>query len=346
MFVRISPGFSSFNPRPVTALRAEQIALPLFFMHPESIPAISDIQSGISSIEREPALREEANFMSRMEAIDFLDFHIIDRIEGWLQKEGPNEKLPILKHRAEQAKRELEMIDINLFQRLRENIRTGTYTHPSFSDMIHLYLGYDDSHSCAQAQTGYDQLDVFLNGLLTDRPIPEPAKAREPEMVFYQKTPARIIFELARLAELKPGDLFYDIGSGLGQVCILVNLISGAATRGIEYEPAYCHYAKTIASQLNLPNVDFINKDACNSDYAGGTVFFLYTPFEGRMLQDTLDILQKESQKKTITIFSYGPCSPHVALQDWLYGNYDGVANPHQLYQFRSLFPKNQKPKI
>jgi len=311
-------------------------------MHTKS-PVLSDIQSGIRSIEKEPALRKDSNFMSRMEAIDLLDFHIIDRIEGWLQKEGQNEGLSSLKHHAEQAKRELEMIDINLFQRLREKIRTGTYTHPSFGDMIHLYLGYDGSHSCSQGQMGYDQLDVFLNGLLADRPIPEPTIAREPEMVFYQKTPARIIFELKRLAELKPGDLFFDIGSGLGQVCILVNLISGATTRGIEYEPAYYQYAKTSSSQLNLPNVDFINKDARNGDYARGTVFFLYTPFEGRMLQDMLDILQKESQKRTITIFSYGPCSPHVARQDWLYGNYDGVGNPDQLYQFRSLVPKKSK---
>jgi hypothetical protein len=119
-----------------------------------------------------------------------------------------------------------------------------------------------------------------------------------------------------------------------------VNLISGAATRGIEYEPAYCHYATTTASQLNLPNVDFINKDGRNGDYTRGNVFFLYTPFEGRMLQDMLDILQKESKKRTITIFTYGPCSPHVARQDWLYGNNDGADNPAQLYQFRSLAQK------
>jgi hypothetical protein len=305
-------------------------------MHTKS-PVLSDIQSGIRSIEKEPALRVDSNFMSRMEAIDLLDFHIIDRIEGWLQKEGPDEKLSGLKHRAEQAKRELEMIDINLFKQLREKIGTGTYTHASFSAMIRLYLGHDGSHTARQDQAGYDHLDVFLNGLLADRPIPEATNARKPEMVFYQKTPARIIFELTRLAELKPGDLFFDIGSGLGQVCILVNLISGAATKGIEYEPAYCHYAQTSAAQLNLSNVEFINKDARNGDYAQGTVFFLYTPFEGHMLQDMLDILQKESQKRTITIFTYGPCSPQVARQDWLYEINDGADNPHQLYQFRSL---------
>jgi hypothetical protein len=312
-------------------------------MHMESIQAISDIQSGVRAIEEEAALREERNFMSRMEAIDFLDFHILDRIEIIRQKAGSKkeldmlEELDSLKDRAKQVRRELEVIDINLFKQIREKIRTGVYSHPSFSDMIRLYLGYAGSHGSQQGQAGYDHLDVFLNGLLADRPIPEATTAREPEMVFYQKTPARIIFELARLAELKPGDLLFDIGSGLGQVCILVNLISGAATRGIEYEPAYCHYAETSASQLNLSDVEFINKDARNGDYARGTVFFLYTPFEGRMLQDMLDILRKESQKRTITLFTYGPCSAHIARQDWLYGANDGVDNPAQLYQFTSL---------
>jgi hypothetical protein len=90
-----------------------------------------------------------------------------------------------------------------------------------------------------------------------------------------------------------------------------------------------------------LPNVDFISKDARNGDYSLGTVFFLYTPFEGRMLQDMLDILQKEAQKRAISIFTYGPCSPHVARQDWLYSTYDCVGNPDQLYQFSSLVPNN-----
>jgi len=122
-----------------------------------------------------------------------------------------------------------------------------------------------------------------------------------------------------------------------------VNLISGAGVRGIEYEPDYCHYAKTSASQLGLSNVEFINKDARNGDYTRGTVFFLYTPFGGRMLQDMLDILEKESKKRTITLFTYGPCSSHVARQHWLYGADDGADNPAQLYQFRSSIPKKIK---
>jgi SAM-dependent methyltransferase len=181
---------------------------------------------------------------------------------------------------------------------------------------------------------GYDNLDMFINGLLSDQSIPEATMEREPGMVFYQKTPARILFELAAVAELKPGDVFFDIGSGLGQAAILVNLISGATARGIEYEPAYCNYAKACASRLSLSNVEFINAGAHQGDYSQGTVFYLYTPFEGLLLQDMLEILQKEAQKRTIRIFTYGPCSSHVARQGWLTcvnGNGD---NAYKLYEF------------
>jgi hypothetical protein len=45
-------------------------------MHPDK----QEIQSDIEAIEKNEALNEEANFVDRAEAIDFIEFHIIDRI--------------------------------------------------------------------------------------------------------------------------------------------------------------------------------------------------------------------------------------------------------------------------
>lgn len=297
---------------------------------------ISEIQSDIQSIEEDAALCKEINFNKRSEAIDFIDFHILDRIESLLQKSDLKTELNKLKQRAEKIKCTLEKIDTNLFRKIREKISTGICIKSSFKKMIHQHLGQDVIDICQQDKIGYDNLDVFINGLLSDRPIPETTIMRSPEMIFYQKTPARIIFEMIDLAEIKPDDVFFDLGSGLGQAVILVNLISGATAIGIEYEPAFCNYAKACASQLNLSNVEFIHAEACSCDYSQGTIFFMYTPFEGGMLQDMLDILKKESQKRAIKVFTYGPCSAHVARQGWLNcvnGNSD---NPYKLYEFRS----------
>jgi len=299
-----------------------------------STMVLAEIQADIQAIEQDVAIHQEINFNNRANVIDFIDFHIIDRIEGLLQNPEQTEELNILQQRAEKVKTDLEKIDNDLFTQLRENIRTGIYTGASFRKAIDQYFEHDVSPA---DNIGYDNLDDFINGLLSHQAIPEATTEREPEMVFYQKTPARIIFEMATLAHLGPDDVFFDLGSGLGQVAILVNLISRATTKGVEYEPAYCNYANTCAQQLNLSNVEFINTDARLADYAQGTVFFLYTPFAGEILQTVLEILQKESLKRPIRIFTYGPCSEAIAQQNWLSCVNGKADDPYQLCEFKSL---------
>src|SRR5262245_23885653 len=200
------------------------------------------IQSDIEAIAKDLALHEEINFDSRVEAIDYLEFNVIDRIEGLLQTTNPPEELTQLRQYAERVKHQLEDIDDSLFQRLRADIRMGGCTGTALNGLIGEYVGRNSSGSRQQVEIGYDSLDVFINGLLLIQAAPIETKARQPEMVFYQQTPARIIFELVEKAHLTREDVFYDLGSGLGQVPIMVNLISGATAKGIEIEPAYCDY--------------------------------------------------------------------------------------------------------
>jgi SAM-dependent methyltransferase len=178
---------------------------------------------------------------------------------------------------------------------------------------------------------------VFINGLLLIRVVSVETKAKEPEMVYYQQTPARIIFELVEKARLTGEDVFYDLGSGLGQVPILVNLLSGATAKGIEFEPAYCDYARGCAADLNLSRVEFINADARTADYSEGTIFFMYTPFEGRILQEVLEKLRGESRRRWIRLFTYGPCTPQVSRQSWLKCVDQNGDHIYKLGVFRSL---------
>lgn len=298
--------------------------------------SISEMHSGIQAIEDNLTLYKETNFGERADAIDFIEFHLIDRIDGLLQNGEPAEKLEILKQYAGKIKCDLEKIDTNLFIKLRKKIRTGIYTGSSFKEMTHKYLGTQREDINQPAVIGYDTLDIFINGLLSDQSIPEPTVDRQPDMVFYQKTPARIILELIELADFREDDVFFDIGSGLGQVAILIKLISWVKTIGIEYEPAYCDYAKACAVQLNLSDIEFINIDARQTDYSQGNIFFMYTPFEGSMLQDMLEILKKESLKRAIRVFTYGPCSSRVAGQGWLNCVNGNPGTPYSLCDFWS----------
>jgi hypothetical protein len=280
--------------------------------------AIYEIQSDIETIEKNSALYEETNFDSRVKAIDYIEFNVMERIEGLLLATNQPEELTTLNQYAEKVKSQLEEIDDNLFQRLRADIRVGVCAGTALKGQIDKYIGCDSRDGGQQDDIGYDSLDVFINGLLLISAVPIETKAREPEMVYYQPTPARIILELVEKANLTGKDVFYDLGSGLGQVPILVNLLSEAQAKGIEFEPAYCDYARACAAELNLSRVEFINVDARKADYSDGTVFFMYTPFEGSLLQEVLEKLRGESRKRMIELFTYGPCTPQVSQQSWL----------------------------
>lgn len=279
---------------------------------------ILEIQTYLDAIEENSLLHEEKNFDNRVEVIDFIEFQVIDQIDDLLRKTAQPDQLNLLKYRAEKAKSDLEEININLFKRLREDIRIGRYTGKEFKDLINQYVDFNLDNNKHQEEVGYDNLDIFINGLASFQTMPEQTKDLEPEMVYYQKTPARIIFKLAEKAHFIKEDVFFDLGSGLGQVAILVNLLTGITVKGIEFEPTFCDYAMDCTTELNLSNVTFINADAREADYSGGTIFFMFTPFKGEILQEVLETLRKESLLRKIKIITYGPCTAEVALKSWL----------------------------
>jgi hypothetical protein len=297
---------------------------------------IREIQAEIELIAKSEALYEEANFNDRVEAIDFIEFNIIERIEGLLLTEDQVQELAALKQYAGMVKNQLEETNKNLFQKLRANIRSGRCTGAELRRQLAEYAGCNSTER-GQDDICYDSLDVFFSSLLLIEGTPGETKERQPEMVFYQPTPARIVLELIEKASLKKEDVFYDVGSGLGQVSMLVNLLSGVRAKGVEFEPAYCDYARRCAKELNLSRVEFINADAREVDYSDGTVFFMYTPFEGKLLQEVLERLKGESRRRKIRVCTYGPCTLQVSRQSWLKCVDQNGNSVHELAVFESV---------
>jgi hypothetical protein len=236
----------------------------------------------------EALLFEETQFVSRAEAMD------------WMQ-------LP-----AHQARR-LAAVDDLLFRKLRERVRCGDCRGEAFRAMVREYVCREaDDVGWDPLETGYDHLDLFIGHLLPGGVMPTPTVTLDPEMVEYYKTPARVVFEMVERYRIGREDVFIDLGSGLGQVVILVNLLTGARARGVEIEPAYCEYARDSALGLGLADVEFVKADAREAALGDGTVFFLYTPFKGGMMRVVLDRLLQEARLRPIRIIPYGPCSQEV----------------------------------
>jgi hypothetical protein len=168
---------------------------------------------------------------------------------------------------------------------------------------------------------GFDFRDELLSGVLQ---LSEPSEWDEPdhqlspEMVFYQPTPVRHILHLIAATALAEDDVFVDLGSGMGHVPLVVSMVTGARSLGIEVQAAYVASARECAQSLRLSRVRFIPQDAREADLSSGTVFYLYSPFNGSILNDVLSALRIESTRRPIKICSLGPCTRTVANERWL----------------------------
>ena len=165
---------------------------------------------------------------------------------------------------------------------------------------------------------GFDNRDELVSGVLQLREPSEPDLQRSAEMVPYQPTPVRHILHLITATALAEDDVFVDLGSGLGHVPLLVSMVTGAQSLGIEVQAAYVASARKCAQSLHLSRVRFIAQDAREADLSSGTVFYLYSPFKGSILTDVLCALRMESKRRSIKICSLGPCTRTVANETWL----------------------------
>jgi len=165
---------------------------------------------------------------------------------------------------------------------------------------------------------GFESGDELVSGILQLREPREPNLQRSLEMVPYQPTPVRHILHLITASALSEDDVFVDLGSGLGHVPILVSMLTGVRSLGIDVQAAYVASAQECAKSLHLSRVRFLTQDAQAADLSSGTVFYLYSPFTGSILTQVLNMLRMESTGRSIKICSLGPCTRTVANETWL----------------------------
>jgi hypothetical protein len=157
--------------------------------------------SAIALLADDASLLHEQSFVRRHDAIDRLELEI-------LNAEACDE-LREIRQDAVLAKTRLEQVDTALFERLRQEIRSGRLRGTALLRRIRTFV--PPMH---RADGRYDHLDTFMTELLLDRPLPAESRSREDEMVFYQRTPSRVVLEMMARAQLTKNDVFYDVGSG------------------------------------------------------------------------------------------------------------------------------------
>ncbi len=274
----------------------------------------SKLEQDLLMFEQDMSLLDPLNFMGRAEAIDLVDF--IEQIEK-MRVNLAFTGVANLWQRAKSLKQKLNHIDRQFCQTLRTGIQTDTCSAFDLRTLFEQAIQYATPNANC-IQIGYNGLDILLDGLLKLDQVPKTTEPRHPEMVHLEPTPANIILTLVEQVHLRHTDVFYDLGAGLGHVAILIKLLTEAQVVGVEIEPAYIAYAEACIKALGLQNIHFVNEDAREADYTTGTVFFMFTPFKGEILQTVLTRLKYEAQIRPITLCTYGSCTQVVSEQTWL----------------------------
>jgi hypothetical protein len=107
------------------------------------------------------------------------------------------------------------------------------------------------------------------------------------------------------------GDVFIDLGAGLGKVVLLAGLLTDASARGIELQGTLVERAREAAAQLSV-DARFEQGDAREANLDDGTIFFLYLPFTGPALADVLRRLHAIARRRAIVV-----CALAIDLERW-----------------------------
>ncbi len=99
----------------------------------------------------------------------------------------------------------------------------------------------------------------------------------DPSFAPFVVTPPDVVQEMLKLAEVRPDDVVYDLGSGDGRIVITAAREYGARGIGFELEPDLVRRARGDARRAGVGNlVEFHVQDVVTVDLTGATVVTIY----------------------------------------------------------------------
>ena len=102
------------------------------------------------------------------------------------------------------------------------------------------------------------------------------APTREPDVVFVP-TPHEVVDAMLKLAEVRDGDVLYDLGSGDGRIPIAAAKKFKVRAVGIDIDPQRIREANANAKAAGVPDeVAFRQEDLFQADFSDATVVTLY----------------------------------------------------------------------
>lgn len=151
----------------------------------------------------------------------------------------------------------------------------------------------------------------------------------------FDPTPQEVVDRLLKLAEVKKGDVVYDLGAGDGRILIAAAKKYGARGVGFETDPGLVKLARENARNAGVQKlVDIREEDFLAADLSPATVVTLYLSYDGNLaVREQLRQLRPGSRVVSYT-FDLGDWAPKIAES-----YRDGAGNEHALYLWEIASP-------
>lgn len=162
----------------------------------------------------------------------------------------------------------------------------------------------------------------------------EPSNNAVPtEDVPYVQTPTHVVHRMLQLAEVKPGDLLWDLGSGDGRI-VIAAAQRGARGVGYEIDPNLITESREKARVAGVSaRTQFVEKDLFTLDFARPSVVSLYLlPEFNLKLRPKLLAALKPGARVVSHEWDMGDWSPD---ETWLYPS---PAKPHGTKKEHKVF--------
>jgi len=118
-------------------------------------------------------------------------------------------------------------------------------------------------------------------------------------------SPIDKLLEVAVHANVRPGDVVIDIGSGAGRASVAMHLLSGATVIGLEIQPSLVRAARELSARMSVEAmVAVVEGDAAITvaQISTGSVFFLYCPFGGERLAKVLSHVEAIARTRPVRV--------------------------------------------
>jgi precorrin-6B methylase 2 len=127
--------------------------------------------------------------------------------------------------------------------------------------------------ACSESATSSEVLEPKLSEATA---LTQSATSRTPDVVFVP-TPQPVVDRMLELAQVREGDVLYDLGSGDGRIPITAAQKYGIRTVGIDIDPQRISESTENARRANVQGlVTFRQADLFESDISEASVVTLY----------------------------------------------------------------------